>query len=61
MLTLTKVVEDLKTNLDMYLADALKNAREGIEPSENEWVGQIADIHEAAYGEPLELDQLSVE
>ena len=63
---LSTIVEDLKVNLDQYLQDAIAAAKEdaGVVmhiPAHNEWVLQIAEIYKAAYGDELNLDNLTVE
>jgi hypothetical protein len=45
---LQNAVNDLKTNLDVYVEDAKKNGAEEIES--NDWLAQLDDIFKAAYG-----------
>jgi hypothetical protein len=66
MKKLSTIVEDLKKDLDQYYQDAVTIAKgdKGIVmhvPSYNEWVLQIADIYKAAYGDELDLENLTVE
>lgn len=57
---LKQVVEDLKTNLDQFLRDAVKNSEAGIPTEENEWALQIKDVNDAAYGEDLDLSRVEI-
>ena len=45
----TKIVEQLKQDLGIYLEDALEASGETEE--DNEWLAQIKAIADAAYGE----------
>jgi hypothetical protein len=45
---LKAAIELLKQNLDMYVSDAIENGNATIE--ENEWLAQLDDICQAAYG-----------
>lgn len=58
---LTKIVEDLKTNLDQYLKDAIQNAQDGVLVEDNEWILQIKDIYDAAYGEDLDVAEVNID
>lgn len=57
--SLNQIVEDLVTNLRQYREDAIKNI--GAPNPKNEWLLQIADIYEAAYGEELDLTAVVVD
>lgn len=64
---LSQIVDDLKTDLDTYQKDAITVASIRGDnslpesPQFNEWLLQIADIYEAAYGEELDLKNLTID
>jgi len=63
---LSTIVDDLKTNLDVYRQDAIRNFQDdtisvALSDGYNEWLLQIADIYKAAYGEELDLGNVIVD
>jgi len=62
---LRDIVDQLETDIHLYRVDAIIiNKEPGTafhDPSQNEWVLQIADIYHAAYGEELDLENLVVD
>jgi len=62
------IVDQLEADIHQYRVDAIATAKADEEtgilphdPSQNEWVLQIADIYKAAYGEELDLENLVVD